>query len=419
MIVHDILVSARGRLLGDCSASVVSGDDNVHVLSIRVMDGERDTDYGLFDAVALRFKRADNIACEGIGQLTASGVVYTLQSAELAVPGALTCEVRLYSADGSRLTTAQFAIQVRAGLDGPVSVPGELNTLAQLITQTQAQMSVVQGWIDNPAQFKGDQGEDGTSFTLLGLYPTLAALQAAHPFAAVGDAYAVGSTGENHVYVYGEGGWTDFGRLQGPAGPNEINAQTAAAGFGEGSYLGSVGGKASAMPAPIPASQKGAANGVASLDAGMKVPLDQLPQGAGNGLDADKLDGKHANEFAQVLSSGLVAPTWYDMVLQNGATVSGRKPQYCKVNGVVYFRGNVAINTTADIQFTTLPVGYRPGLDSNYGSLAPSVSGTGVNRGLWFSHTGGLSATTGAVGGALSAASTYSLASIQPYLAEG
>ncbi|WP_025691972.1 hypothetical protein [Paenibacillus zanthoxyli] len=52
-----------------------------------------------------------------------------------------------------------------------------------------------------------------------------------------------------------------------------------------------------AAAASVPLTHKGAANGVAPLDVYSKVPLANLPTGAGNGIDADKLDGHHYTDF--------------------------------------------------------------------------------------------------------------------------
>lgn len=66
----------------------------------------------------------------------------------------------------------------------------------------------------------GPAGKDGTSFSVLGLYPTLSALQAAHPTGNAGDGYAVGTASDNVVYIWdtGTGEWVSVGAIQGPQG---------------------------------------------------------------------------------------------------------------------------------------------------------------------------------------------------------
>lgn len=64
-------------------------------------------------------------------------------------------------------------------------------------------------------------GADGTSFTVLGRYDTLDALQAAHPVGGEGDAWAVGSAEDNDIYLWNVDtqAWQNIGSLQGPPGP--------------------------------------------------------------------------------------------------------------------------------------------------------------------------------------------------------
>lgn len=68
---------------------------------------------------------------------------------------------------------------------------------------------------------KGDPGADGTSFTVLGRYDTLAALKAAHPTGSEGEAWAVGMPEDNDIYLWDvdAGDWKSVGSLQGPPGP--------------------------------------------------------------------------------------------------------------------------------------------------------------------------------------------------------
>ena len=75
-----------------------------------------------------------------------------------------------------------------------------------------------------PQGLKGDKGADGTSFALKGIYPTLLALQTAHPVGNVGDAYAVGTEISNVIYNWdvNASNWVNLGSLQGPQGAQGI-----------------------------------------------------------------------------------------------------------------------------------------------------------------------------------------------------
>ncbi len=65
-----------------------------------------------------------------------------------------------------------------------------------------------------------EQGIDGTSFTILGLFATLSELQTTHPTGNAGDAYAVGTADSNRIYLWDvrTNEWTDVGNLQGVPG---------------------------------------------------------------------------------------------------------------------------------------------------------------------------------------------------------
>lgn len=75
---------------------------------------------------------------------------------------------------------------------------------------------------------QGPAGQDGTSFVTLGLYATLSELQAAHPTGSAGDAYVVGTSSDNTIYLWDTDDlqWVDIGNLQGPEGPQGIQGPT-------------------------------------------------------------------------------------------------------------------------------------------------------------------------------------------------
>ena len=78
--------------------------------------------------------------------------------------------------------------------------------------------------VQGPQGIQGPQGEpgkDGNSFVISGLYATLDALHAAHPTGSEGEAYGVGTSESNVVYIWDVDAeaWANMGALQGPAGP--------------------------------------------------------------------------------------------------------------------------------------------------------------------------------------------------------
>jgi len=79
------------------------------------------------------------------------------------------------------------------------------------------------GQWNNLGTFKGEQGEEGPegpaghSFSLMGSYANLGALQAAHPTGTLGDAYLIGSNVAIWSTASG-GSWIDAGPVRGPDG---------------------------------------------------------------------------------------------------------------------------------------------------------------------------------------------------------
>ena len=134
----------------------------------------------------------------------------------------------------------------------------------------------------------GQDGEDGRSFTILGLYATFSALVAAHPTGNAGDAYAVGTSESNVVYIWDVDilGWDNIGAMQGPQGP-----QGAAGPQGPQGATGATGpqGATGAQGAAGPQGPKGDTGATGATG----------PQGPQGATGATGADGKSAYESAQ------------------------------------------------------------------------------------------------------------------------
>ena len=87
-------------------------------------------------------------------------------------------------------------------------------------------------WVQTAYPAQGPAGADGASYTVLGLYATLAALEAAHPTGSKGDAWFVGTAESNTVYQWDvdQGKWVNAGALKGPAGQDGITPNIGANG---------------------------------------------------------------------------------------------------------------------------------------------------------------------------------------------
>jgi hypothetical protein len=99
-------------------------------------------------------------------------------------------------------------VQGVQGVQGPIGVQG---------------IQGVQG-PGGPQGLRGDDGADGRSFVVKALYPTLYALQTAHPTGVEGDAYAVGASTDNTIMIWdvAQSAWIEIGPIQGPQGAQGI-----------------------------------------------------------------------------------------------------------------------------------------------------------------------------------------------------
>ena len=112
--------------------------------------------------------------------------------------------------------------------------PGTADTYTVLCTDGSAYTFAVHNGAIGPV---GPQGEPGLQ--VIGMYGTVAELEAAHPVGTPGKAYAVGTAEENEIYFWdvGRQQWRSLGRLVGPEGkagpPGDKGSDGAAAGFGD------------------------------------------------------------------------------------------------------------------------------------------------------------------------------------------
>lgn len=118
-------------------------------------------------------------------------------------------------------------VQGPQGIQGTQGIPGEAATV-QVGTVTTGEegtpASVTNTGTSNAAVLnftipKGEKGEPGNGFAILGYYETLEALQSGVPSPDLGAAYAVGSTAPYNIYIWSGTEWIDHGTIQGPQGP--------------------------------------------------------------------------------------------------------------------------------------------------------------------------------------------------------
>lgn len=120
---------------------------------------------------------------------------------------------------------------------------------------------------------QGEQGPAGNGLEILDIYPTLAALQAAHPTGSPGDAYLVGSGGNYTLYIWSSSSnaWSDGGSLTSPSPSSAAPAMDGVAAAGS-SLLYSRGDHV--HPADTSKLDKSSADGVYAVESGAQVMLD-------------------------------------------------------------------------------------------------------------------------------------------------
>ena len=124
----------------------------------------------------------------------------------------------------------------RVSAEAHVSETPEVNVTGDLKDGLLFDFGLVQGprgltGIQGP---QGPKGDTGSGLQILDIYPTLAALQSAHPTGSAGDAYLVGTEGNYVLYIWSEtsSAWSNAGTLTTPSPSNSDPSMngTAAAG---------------------------------------------------------------------------------------------------------------------------------------------------------------------------------------------
>lgn len=187
----------------------------------------------------------------------------------------------------------------------------------------------------------GADGADGRSFTILGRYETLEALEEAQPTGQEGDAWAVGPAGAASVFVWdtAHAGWQELGMVQGPRG--ERGAQGNPGPQGETGPQGPQGLTGEKGEKGDPVQVNGKSGPVVTLSAGDVGAL-SLKDAANMQAQTDAITNSKSqpNGLATLNSSGKLAqmPTAADV---------GAVPVSRTVNGKA-LSGNITL-TAADV----------------------------------------------------------------------
>jgi len=202
----DLTIRVPQQDYNDTGIKLVQNDQNVYYFNIRITDGINDIDYSQVERATITFKKRGGNVVQGNLEPTGNGYRYMLGTNEIACPGKVIASIQLYGALDERLTTARFAFEVIQDLINPSMV--ESTTEFDALTKAIVMMEELE-----------ERLEDFPNIKVLGTYPTLADLLAAHPDGSGLDGgYFVVENGEFYIWSTVTNQWESLGTIKGPKG---------------------------------------------------------------------------------------------------------------------------------------------------------------------------------------------------------
>ena len=202
----DLTIKVPQQDYNDTGIKLVQNDQNVYYFNIRITDGINDIDYSQVERATITFKKRGGNVVQGNLVPADTGYTYKLGTNEIACPGKVMASIQLYGALDERLTTARFAFEVVQDLINPSMV--ESTTEFDALTKAIVMMEELE-----------ERLEDFPNIKVLGTYPTLADLLAAHPDGSGLDGgYFVVENGEFYIWSTVTNQWESLGTIKGPQG---------------------------------------------------------------------------------------------------------------------------------------------------------------------------------------------------------
>jgi len=188
---------------------VVQNDKDVYVLRIRITEGDKEIDYTQVPSATITFALANGAVVQSGPErlaISSDGITYEMGTSEISCPGKVLASIQLYGDLGERLTTARFAFEVVSDLITPSAI--ESTTEFDALTKAIVMMKDLESRLENFPNIK-----------VLGTYPTLADLLAAHPDGSGLDGgYFVVENGEFYIWSTVTNQWESLGTIKGPKG---------------------------------------------------------------------------------------------------------------------------------------------------------------------------------------------------------
>ncbi len=246
-----------------------------------------------------------------------------------------------------------------------VSTEPEVSVQGDLKTGLNFDFGLVQGQrgTQGPRGPQGEQGPAGNGLEILDIYPTLAALQSAHPTGTPGDAYLVGSDGNYTLYIWSDtaSAWSDGGSLTSPTPSNNAPVMDGTAAAGSSLLYSRADHVHPSDSSKLSKSNNDGVYAVVDGNQVMRVPSTEPSAGSiveydengyvnGNNavLNSSKLDGVAASANAYQLLSSLGANL---SVLGLGADLANNTPTV-KFNGGRWGNDGTMSDATSEVNFT-------------------------------------------------------------------
>lgn len=188
---------------------------------------------------------------------------------------------------------------------------------------------------DTEKYVQTDYPSKGSASTVLGLYPTIDALEAAHPTGSAGSAWLVGDASDNVVYQWDvdKSAWVNVGKLAGPQGAQ-----------GEDGNPGPPGPKGDNGKSAYESAQEGGYSGTETdfyddlADVSTKqskITTSGILKGDGAGGVSKAVRGYDYAEPSHGVEATLTAADWSDGVQTMTILIAGHTPITARTNGSV------------------------------------------------------------------------------------
>ncbi len=180
MIIYNIRMDLQSDRTAHTDVVLTSGDVKAYRLEFDFFSQRKRKEVSKY-ALCIRAKRADGVVVVDAGEVTPDGkAFYDIKSNMYQVPGTLTMEVALATAEGCYVTTKELVMMVRKGYgNGDLNAGNTTPILAKLAEQSAkagqavqaanrfAEMAVAAETLDSSSKARVEKFDDGGNVSLV------------------------------------------------------------------------------------------------------------------------------------------------------------------------------------------------------------------------------------------------------------